>query len=84
MGNRTGGHTAPRIAGIEGIPPRRLQEWRAYSLGDCRTDRHRVPTDGKRLCGTESSRNGALGEQGSQQRGTKSQDVDIRWDRRVA
>ena len=54
----------------------------AYGPGDCRTDRHRVPTDGKRLSGMESPRNGAAGQQGSRRRGAKPQDDDIR-DRRV-
>ena len=55
----------------------------AHGRGDCKTDRHRVPTDSKRLSGIESPRNGAAGQQGSRQRGAKPQDDDIRWDRRV-
>ena len=55
----------------------------AHGPGDCRTDRHRVPADGKRLSGTESSWNGAAGRRGSRRRGAKPQDDDIRWDRRV-
>ena len=31
-----------------------VQDWGAYGPGDCRTDRHRVPTEGRRLSSTET------------------------------
>ena len=55
----------------------------AHGPGDCRTDRHRVPTDGKRLSVTKSTRNWAAGQLGSRRRSAKPQDDNIRWDKRV-
>ena len=65
VGSRTGGHTAPGIAGMGGIRPRRLQDWGAHGPGDCRTDRQRVPMAGGYLAPSPRGTYGAAGQRGS-------------------
>ena len=57
LGAYTGGR-APGVAGLGAYGPGGTRNGGHTGPGDCRTDRHRVPTDGKRLSGTESTRNG--------------------------
>ena len=65
VGSRPGGHTAPGIAGMGGIRPRRLQDWGVHGPRDCKTDRQRVPKAGGYLAPSPQRMYGAAGQRGS-------------------
>ena len=79
MSSRPRRHTGPVVAGLVGIRPRTLQYWVAQGPRGCRIglqDRPTLSPYGMRLSSTESPRNGAARQWGSQRRGAKPQNEE--------